>query len=90
MSNKKKALILGVTGQDGSFLARLLLKKKYSIYGLVRKSSTGNLKNIVDLLKNKNFHIQNGDLLDFPSLERIIKTIKIILYGIWIIRGCKS
>ena len=42
----KKALVLGVTGQDGSFMAKLLLKKNYKVYGLIRKSASGNLKNI--------------------------------------------
>ena len=73
---KKRALILGVTGQDGSFMAKLLLKKKYSVYGLVRKSSTGNLNNIKNLIQEKNFKVENGDLLDFLSLERVIKKIK--------------
>ena len=42
----KKALILGVTGQDGSYLLDLLIKKKYEVHGLIRKSATGNTKNI--------------------------------------------
>ena len=75
---KKKALILGVTGQDGSFMAKLLLKKNYIVHGLVRKSATGNLKNISEIIekKNKNFFIQHGDLLDFVSLTNIISKIK--------------
>ena len=44
--NKKNALILGVTGQGGSFMAKFLLKKNYNVFGLVRKSATGNLNNI--------------------------------------------
>ena len=52
---KKTALILGVTGQDGSFMARYLVEKKYQVHGLVRKSATGNLSNIKDLL-NKNIY----------------------------------
>ena len=55
MSKKKNILILGVTGQDGSFLAKFLQKKNYIIHGLVRKSSTGNLNNIKDLLNKRNF-----------------------------------
>ena len=67
--NKKKALILGVTGQDGSFMSRLLLKKNYIVHGLIRKSATGNLENISDLIKdNKSFHVEHGDLLDIFSL----------------------
>ena len=42
----KRALISGVTGQDGSFMAKLLLKKNYIVHGLIRKSATGNLKNV--------------------------------------------
>ena len=75
---KKKVLILGVTGQDGSFMAKLLLKKNYIVHGLVRKSATGNLKNISEIIekKNRNFFIQHGDLLDFVSLTNIISKIK--------------
>ena len=76
MSNKKKVLILGVTGQDGSFMAKLLHEKKYSVHGLVRKSSTGNLSNIKELLPKKNFYIHHGDLLDYVSIEKIIKNLK--------------
>ena len=65
---KKKALILGVTGQDGSFMAKLLLNKKYIVHGLIRKSATGNLKNISDILNTKSFFIEHGDLLDTISL----------------------
>ena len=42
----KKALILGVTGQDGSYCAELLIKKNYKVFGMIRKSATGNTKNI--------------------------------------------
>ena len=49
----KKALILGVTGQDGSYCAELLLKKNYKVYGMIRKSATGNTKNIQHLLNDK-------------------------------------
>ena len=73
---KKKVLILGVTGQDGSFMAKLLLDKKYLVYGFIRKSATGNTKNISDLIKNKNFIKCHGDLLDINSLSNVIKKIK--------------
>ena len=45
---KKTALVLGVTGQDGSFMAKLLLSKNYYVHGFARRSSTGNLDNISD------------------------------------------
>jgi len=76
MSKKKNAIIFGVTGQDGSFMARLLLGKKYIVHGIVRKSSTGNLNNIRDVLNNKNFYVHPGDLLDLISIEKILKKIK--------------
>ena len=56
---KKIALILGVTGQDGSFMAKLLLKKNYRVHGFIRKSATGNLKNISDIINNKKKFIDN-------------------------------
>ena len=43
---KKKILILGATGQDGSFISKFLVNKNFQVYGLVRKSATGNLNNI--------------------------------------------
>jgi len=76
MNKKKKILILGVTGQDGSLMAKFLISKKFAVHGMVRKSATGNLKNINELINDKNFHIHHGDLLDTTSLERIIKNIK--------------
>ena len=73
---KKTALILGVTGQDGSFMAKLLLKKNYIVYGLVRKSATGNLKNISGIINNNFFKVHHGDLLDLVSVINIISKIK--------------
>ena len=72
----KKILIFGVTGQDGSFLAKFLQKKNYLVHGLVRKSATGNLSNIKEILNKKNFFIHHGDLLDIISIEKIITKIK--------------
>ena len=66
-------LILGVTGQDGSFMARFLLEKNFIVHGFVRKSSTGNTKNITDLIIKKNFYIHHGDLLDLISIEKIFQ-----------------
>ena len=71
---KKKALILGITGQDGSYLAELLLEKGYEVHGLIRRSATGNTKNI-DLLLDK-VTLHQGDLADATSLYRIIRTVE--------------
>ncbi|WP_298919450.1 GDP-mannose 4,6-dehydratase [uncultured Nostoc sp.] len=66
----KKALITGLTGQDGSYLAELLLEKRYEVYGLVRRSSTSNLERITHL--SGNIQIVSGDLLDQSSLMDVI------------------
>ena len=68
----KNVLILGVTGQDGSYAAELLLKKKYKVFGLFRKSATGNKKNLSEILNNKNFKLVKGDITDPVSLNNII------------------
>ena len=75
MNRKKKILILGVTGQDGSFMAKLLLEKNFRVHGLVRKSATGNISNIKGILNKKNFFIHHGDLLDLISIEKVIKKV---------------
>ena len=78
---KKIAIILGVTGQDGSYLLELLLKKNYIIYGIVRKSATGNTKNINHIIKDiklfkKSFFLEKGDLLDSISINNIINKVQ--------------
>ena len=76
---KKKALVLGATGQDGSYMIDLLLKKNYEVHGLYRKSSVGNTSNIDHLIYenkifNKRFFLHKGDLLDTVSLNNIINS----------------
>ena len=77
---KKKALIIGVTGQDGSYLADYLLSKKYTVIGLKRRSSTFNTSRIDHLYKkgilNKLFIPYYGDLTDSNSLIRVIQSTK--------------
>ena len=78
---KKKILILGVTGQDGSYLSDFLIKKKYQVHGLIRKSATGNTKNIDHIIKNsklfnKSFFLHKGDLLDSVSLSNVINKVQ--------------
>jgi GDPmannose 4,6-dehydratase len=67
---KKRALILGITGQDGSYLAEILLAKGYEVHGLIRRSATGNTVNIEHLLQDMTLH--RGDLADAPSLYQTI------------------
>lgn len=69
----KRALITGITGQDGSYLAELLLEKGYEVYGMVRMSSVNNLIRIQHLLNNKQLKILYGDMADEASLYRVVK-----------------
>lgn len=71
---KKRALITGITGQDGSYLAELLLSKDYQVFGLVRRSGFENLERISHI--EKELKLVQGDLLDQPSLEKAISLIK--------------
>lgn len=77
---KKIALITGITGQDGSYLAELLLKKNYIVHGLIRKSSSFNTKRIdhiyVDPHNKTNFFLHYGDLTDSNSIYNLIHKIK--------------
>lgn len=67
----KRALITGITGQDGSYLAEFLLEKGYEVFGLVRRSSSANLTRIEHL--KGNIELLEGDLGDSPSLQRVIE-----------------
>jgi GDPmannose 4,6-dehydratase len=81
----KKALITGVTGQDGSYLAELLLDKGYEVHGMIRRSSSYNQERLEDLLteeeanailNHKNFHLHYGDVTDALNVTRVIGEIK--------------
>ena len=73
----KTALIFGVTGQDGSYLAEFLLKKKYKVHGVKRKSSSYNTSRIDHILEtNKNFSLHYGDVTDAILVMNIINRIK--------------
>mgnify|MGYP006099196949 FL=1 len=77
---KKIALITGITGQDGSYLAELLLKKNYIVHGIIRKSSSFNTSRIdhlyVDPHNKTNFFLHHGDLTDTNSIFNIIHKIR--------------
>jgi GDPmannose 4,6-dehydratase len=75
-SNMKTALITGVTGQDGSFLAEFLLNKGYDVHGVVRRTSIDKWERINQLESNPSFHIHYGDLTDSLSIVRIISLVK--------------
>jgi GDPmannose 4,6-dehydratase len=71
-----RALITGVTGQDGSFMADFLLKRGYKVFGMERRSSTKNRENTKHLENNRNFEFIIGDLSDQNSLLRCLKYAK--------------
>lgn len=70
----KKAMITGITGQDGSYLSEFLLEKGYQVYGMVRRSSVENFDRI-EQIKDR-LHLIQGDLTDQSSLDEAIKTVK--------------
>lgn len=70
----KKALITGITGQDGSYLAELLLEKGYEVHGLTRRTSTPNYDRIKDIVDKIALH--QGDLLDQHSLTQVVKDVE--------------
>jgi GDPmannose 4,6-dehydratase len=72
----KKALITGVTGQDGAYLAKFLLSKNYKVYGLVRRIVNRDFKNLEYLGIEGNIEYVDGDLTDEASLTHVIKTVR--------------
>ena len=79
--NKKKALIFGITGQDGSYLTQLLIKKKYIVHGVIRRSSSFNTARLDKFYqdpheKNKKLILHYGDVTDAISVSTLIKKIK--------------
>ena len=70
---KKKALITGITGQDGSYLAELLLNKGYEVHGIIRRSSSFNTSRIDHIFNQLNLHY--GDMTDSLSLDGIIQEV---------------
>ena len=74
MKNSKRALITGITGQDGSYLAEFLLGKGYTVYGMVRRASTENFERIRSI--KSRISLVQGDLLDQLSLIRILEEVQ--------------
>ena len=78
---KKIALITGITGQDGAYLAKLLLKKNFIVHGIKRRTSLINTKRIDDIyedknVKNSNFILHYGDVSDGSNINNLISSIK--------------
>jgi len=78
---KQKALITGINGQDGSYLAEFLLKKNYEVHGILRRSSSFNTKRINHLIENKSLNNNSiffyyGDVIDHTTIFNLIKKIQ--------------
>ena len=76
MSKQNIALITGVTGQDGSYLAELLLDKGYDVHGVIRRSSVDYRERIAHLEGHPNFHLHYGDLSDSMSILSVVSTVR--------------
>jgi GDPmannose 4,6-dehydratase len=79
--NKKRALITGITGQDGSYLTEILLEKGYEVHGMLRRSSSFNTDRIDHLynnpeIYNKRLFLHYGDLVDTSSIHRLLEKIE--------------
>lgn len=72
----KKALITGITGQDGSYLAELLISKNYEVHGIVRRSSVSNTERIDHLIAKNAVTLHDGDLSDSSSIIRIVNEVR--------------
>ena len=72
----KKALITGITGQDGSYLAEFLLEKGYEVHGIIRRASISNTARIDHLIAARSITLHDGDLTDSSSLVRIINLVQ--------------
>ena len=78
---KPIALVTGITGQDGSYLAELLLEKGYEVHGIKRRASSLNTQRIDHIyqdphIENKNLYLHYGDLTDSSNLTRILKEVQ--------------
>lgn len=78
---RKKALITGITGQDGSYLAELLLSKGYEVYGIIRRSSSFNTGRLDDIYQDPHvpharLHLVYGDLNDASSINKILRNVR--------------
>jgi GDPmannose 4,6-dehydratase len=76
MKMKKTAFVTGMTGQDGPYLAKLLLEKDYRVYGLVKRYSNPNFDNIKFLGIENEIELLTGDIIDENSMNHLLKTIK--------------
>ncbi len=72
----KKAFVTGITGQDGSFLAELLLEKDYEVHGIIRRASNFNTGRIEHLMENRALKLYHGDVTDSANLNKLLRRIQ--------------
>ena len=72
----KKALITGITGQDGSYLAEFLLDKGYEVHGIIRRVSVFNTERIDHIMGNPNLHLHHGDVTDSSNINKLMSSIQ--------------
>jgi len=72
---QRYAIITGITGQDGSYLAEFLLENDYKVYGAVRRSSTSNMDRLVNVINHPNLSLINMDFLDTSSIDKFVHTV---------------
>ena len=92
MSNRKRALITGITGQDGSYLAEFLLEKGYAVHGIKRRASSFNTTRIDHLYQDPHeralrLKLHYGDLSDGSNLQRIIEQVQPMRSTTWVPRA---
>jgi GDPmannose 4,6-dehydratase len=76
MENNKKAFLTGITGQDGSYLAELLLSKGYDVHAIIRRNSTFTSKRIDKIFDHERLYTYHGDLCDSSNLNRLLGKIR--------------
>ena len=86
----KKAFITGVTGQDGSYLAELLLEKNYQVHAILRRSSVFTTQRIEHIFEHPNFYSYHGDLTDSSNLHRLLTKIQVLNHMLQCRLKCQS
>ena len=77
--DNKKALVTGITGQDGPYLAELLLEKGYEVHAIRRRGATDNTGRITGIMNHPNFCLHYGDMTDGSTLDKIVSMVAILI-----------
>ena len=78
--DNKKALVTGITGQDGPYLAELLLEKGYEVHAIRRRGATDNTGRIKGIMDNPNFWLHYGDMLEYLLIFQLIQ----VMHQLWV------